>query len=156
MKNVLYVHKKQHLNSMNIVFSVQLVTILAGKKRISSSYLFELLNLKDQLKRHAKKKMIHGPMQLIDLIDADARYHHKCSVNFRTHKQIPVCFERALQNDEMRSKRPKIGKPIEEDRKAAFEQVVKYFKENDQEQLTIIDLVNKMRTLNVIRTMQFT
>ena len=34
---------------------------------------------------------------------------------------------------------PPSEKPIEEDRKAAFEQVMKYVKENDQEQLTLTE-----------------
>ena len=43
------------------------------------------------------------------------------------------------------SKRSKIGRPINDDQDQAFSRVCTYFEENDEEQLTISDLCNKMK-----------
>ena len=80
-------------------------------------------------------------LSAIDLHAADALYHQKCNVNFRTGRQTPHCF--LEKNDEKLSKKVKVGRPEDLPRLGAFEQTMKYFEEND-EKLTIVDLVNKM------------
>ena len=72
-----------------------------------------------------------------DLFAKDVVYHIKCNVNFSTFKQIPRFFQTA----EVRS----AGKPIDEERHQAFLRVAEYLKENDNEQLTLSDLCEKMR-----------
>ena len=44
----------------------------------------------------------------------------------------------------MLSKKSKPGRPPEEERSWAFKKVIEYFKENDEERFTIVDLTNKM------------
>ena len=71
---------------------------------------------------------------------ADAVYHKACSVNFRTMKQIPAIHEH--ENSSL--KKVKIGRPPEKERTDAFLEVAKFLEENDDEQITIHDLIQRM------------
>ena len=77
---------------------------------------------------------------VIDLHAADAVYHQQCSVNFRTLKNIPKqhSFHSA-------TKHIHCGRPEDLNRSGAFQQTVAFFRENDEEQLTISDLIGKMQ-----------
>ena len=79
-----------------------------------------------------------------DLRAADAVYHQACSINFRTGKQVPLehCSDDGSDKD---TKRPQQGRPVETGKATAFLKVVKFLEENDEEQITITDLVNKMQ-----------
>ena len=46
------------------------------------------------------------------------------------------------------SKRQKKGRPTDKSRQEAFLEVAKYLKENDDEQITVKDLMNKMAEFN--------
>ena len=72
-----------------------------------------------------------------DLHSADAVYHRVCSVNFRTKKQILAVHEHEMST----SKRAKVGRPKYKERTDAFLEVAKFLEENDDEQITINDLV---------------
>lgn len=75
-----------------------------------------------------------------DLFAWDTVYHDVCSVNFRTHRQIPIRFSSA--------KKPKIDSKSEtpqQARQMAFLKVCEYLEENDDEQTTVADLVEKMK-----------
>lgn len=74
-----------------------------------------------------------------DLRAFDIVYHQQCSVNFRTFRFVPKQFQ-----NEGESKGRKIGRPIKANLDEAFRSVCNYFEENDDEQLTVHDLVNKM------------
>ena len=76
-----------------------------------------------------------------DLHAADAVYHKVCSINFRTNKGIPQMFSPSKTEKDQSSK----GRPskVYQD----FLEVTKYLEENDDEQMTISQLVEKMRTL---------
>ncbi|MES9884095.1 MAG: hypothetical protein ABW185_24890, partial [Sedimenticola sp.] len=76
-----------------------------------------------------------------DLHAADSVYHQSCSVNFRTGKQIPHKF---LPHAKPSSKRIKLGRPRDLVQAEAFLKVIKYLEENDEEQLTIGDLIQQM------------
>eukprot|EP00057_Strongylocentrotus_purpuratus_P016873 XP_011671347.1 PREDICTED: uncharacterized protein LOC105441677 [Strongylocentrotus purpuratus] len=76
-----------------------------------------------------------------DLHAAGAVYHQACSINFRTHKQIP---QRFLPFDERPSKKLKLGRPQDQLQTEALLKVVKYFEKNDEEQNTIHSLVKLM------------
>ena len=85
-----------------------------------------------------------------DLPAADAVYHQACSSNFRTGKQIPLKF---VQSEAVQKKqkvgRPSQpthsgGRPAQDDRRLAFIKVTEFLEENDDEQTTISDLVDKM------------
>lgn len=75
-----------------------------------------------------------------DLHAADAVYHQVCSINFRTKKQMPADH----QTSETGAKKPKLGRPQEKERLKAFLEVVNFLEENDDEQITINDLVRRM------------
>ena len=74
-----------------------------------------------------------------DLHAADAIYHQTCSVNFRTKKQMP-----AAKQDSTSQKRAKLGRPRDNQRTLAFLEVAAYLEENDDEQITINDLIGLM------------
>jgi len=76
-----------------------------------------------------------------DLPAADAIYHHTCSTHFRTKKQM----SRQFFSDQPESKKRKIGRPQDQKTNDAFLKVVRYLQENDDEQMTVSDLVEKMR-----------
>jgi len=80
-------------------------------------------------------------MHVYDLPAVDAIYHQACSVNFRTGKQIPKIYA----SNEPKCKREKKGRPQDEERSEAFLNITKFLRENDDEQITIRDLEEKMQ-----------
>lgn len=77
-----------------------------------------------------------------DLPAADAVYHQPCSVNFRTLKQIPTSLQKENNKSEIRTP----GRPTNDNQEQGFQKVIQYLKENDNEQVTIADLVKHMET----------
>ena len=77
---------------------------------------------------------------VIDLHAADAVYHQQCSVNFRTLKNISK-----QHSSHSATKHVHCGRPEDLNRSCAFQQTVAFFRENDEEQLTISDLIGKMQ-----------
>ncbi|KAL8591937.1 hypothetical protein ACOMHN_039990 [Nucella lapillus] len=75
-----------------------------------------------------------------DLPAADALYHKQCSVNFRTTRGIPQAYQPSSET----AKATK-GRPADERRTEALKKVVEYFKEFDDEQITLTDLCTKMK-----------
>lgn len=73
-----------------------------------------------------------------DLHAADAVYHQQCSSNFRTGKRVPVKCTDATEHT---PKQTKVGRPDSKHRTEAFMKVVHYLEENDDELITINDLV---------------
>lgn len=74
-----------------------------------------------------------------DLFAADTLYHQVCSVNFRTNKSIPQQF--TADEDHLPAKR---GRPRDTEQTEAFLKVAAYIEENDDEQTTINNLIEKM------------
>ena len=89
---------------------------------------FEPWNLKTKYCKYALKEMTRGEMK------------SKVAFNFRTMKQIPVLssFEEPCR------KRCSLGRPMKDACKIAFEETMKYFEGNDDEQMTVDELVRKM------------
>ncbi|CAG2255285.1 unnamed protein product [Mytilus edulis] len=79
-----------------------------------------------------------------DLPAADAIYHQKCSVNFRTGKNIPI-------GGTPEQKRKKQGRPDHTEANTAFLKTMDYLLENEEDQLTVKDLVHQMTHLGKIR-----
>jgi hypothetical protein len=79
-------------------------------------------------------------LNVFDLPAADAVYHQRCSINFRTKCQIPAIY--ATGDD---SKKRKIGRPKDNEKTVAFLSVVDYLQENDDETVTVGDLVERMQ-----------
>lgn len=76
-----------------------------------------------------------------DLHAADAVYHSTCSGNFRSGKKVPEVFSKRKENASYSRGRPNTSH-------ALFLQVTKYLEENDDEQTTIKDLVDHMKSLS--------
>ena len=74
---------------------------------------------------------------------ADAIYHKACDINFRTLRQIPTGFRK----EKLCTKKVKLGRLEELDRTEAFLKVAKFLEENDDEQITISDLISKMEVI---------
>ena len=84
---------------------------------------------------------VKGRLELLnDLRAEDAVYHTICNSNFRTGKVKPKAFS----NSNTPQKR---GRRSDETQEAAFIEVTKYLKENDDEQITLTDLTNMMGKL---------
>lgn len=66
---------------------------------------------------------------IIDLPVADAIYHQKCSVNFRTNRQLPKEFETDASPCKKQTKSP--GRPEAPDTTEAFKNGVSYIEENE-------------------------
>lgn len=77
-----------------------------------------------------------------DLRAPDCVYHKQCSINFRTGRDIPEQFRVGPATIRKR-KRP--GRPTNEDQEQAFLKLCVYLERNDEEQLTVSDIVTIMR-----------
>ncbi len=75
-----------------------------------------------------------------DLPAEEAIYHKACNSNFRTGKGIPSVHD----TGEPKVKISKVGRPTTDDRHRAFLNITKYLSDNDDEQITVSDLVSKM------------
>ncbi|CAG2191758.1 unnamed protein product [Mytilus edulis] len=72
-----------------------------------------------------------------DLHAADAVYHQRCRVNFRTGKSISSGTPKQSKN--------KTDRPKHQQTQAAFQKTVEYLLQNEDEQLTVIELVEKTK-----------
>ena len=99
-------------------------------------------------RRDAWSDAVQTPiMHIHDLPAADAMYHQTCSVNFCTGKQIPKVFV----TEEPAHKKKRLGRPQDEEKMDAFLRVAKFLQDNDDEQITVndlIDLMNKVVEVN--------
>ena len=86
-----------------------------------------------------------------DLPAADATYHQQCSINFRTGRPLPRVFK--WDDDGVVQKKQKFGRPsktnlsgrhVNDEQSAAFLKIAQFLLENDDEQTTVSDLVEKM------------
>ena len=78
-----------------------------------------------------------------DLHAADCVYHHSCDGNFRSSRDIPLRFSK--QAKQQGEKRRKPGRPEDDDKQQAFLKMCSYLEANDEEQITVADLANKMK-----------
>ena len=81
----------------------------------------------------------------LDLPAADVVYHQLCSVNFRTGKQVPKFFA-SRQSDTQKAAKCKrfSGRPKDEMRHEAFLEIAAYLEQNDDEQISVNDLIEMM------------
>ena len=69
-------------------------------------------------------------------------------VQFITKFAVPIFGRGPLSHQTNWSKRQKKGRPTDKSRQEAFLEVAKYLKENEDEQITVNDLMNKMAEFN--------
>lgn len=77
-----------------------------------------------------------------DLPAVDAVYHNQCNVNFRNGKAIPSRY--VPRNEATNAKQLLKGRPQQDERTNCFLTAIQYLKNNDEDQITICDLVNRM------------
>ncbi len=77
-----------------------------------------------------------------DLIAAEAIYHKPCDTNFRTLRLMPQQYGTGLVQTKKKARFS--GRPADEIKMTAFLKVTQYIEENDDEQSTVSDLVDKM------------
>ena len=118
------------------------------RKKSRSVYRVTLLDVQDVVRRVCEERADDWAeevrariLQVHDLPAADAIYHQSCSSNFRTKKQIPSTFS----FEQPSTKKQEIGRPQDEATDKAFSDVISYLQENEEDQLTISDLVVKMQ-----------
>ncbi len=75
----------------------------------------------------------------VDLHAADAIYHKLCSFNFRTGRNIPNI-------NQTEGKHPKVGRPESDVQNEAFLKVLEHLTNNDDEQITVYDSIDKMES----------
>ena len=78
-----------------------------------------------------------------DLHAADTIYHKACDINFHSMRHIPTGFRK----EKLCIKKVKLGRPEELDRTEAFLEVAKFLEENDDEQITISNLISKREVI---------
>ncbi|CAC5406040.1 unnamed protein product [Mytilus coruscus] len=81
---------------------------------------------------------VRGRLEFVqDLHGTDALYHQTCSVNFRTLKQTPLAFSPP-------AKKAKTQAGGKSSLSESFLFAAKYLQQNEDEQITVTDLVKKM------------
>ena len=120
-----------------------------NKKRICEVFPVRTKNFQSEIIRTCEKRkddwsnLVAGRIAFAqDLHAADAIYHQICSVNFRTLKKLPQQFSATVDKSSNA-----IGRPEEADRQEAFLRTMVFFEDNDDEQITIVDLVMKTEQL---------
>lgn len=76
-----------------------------------------------------------------DLHAADCLYHRSCDIHFRTFRDIPMQHRSGPSENKLSRK---LGRPRDTDQEEAFLRMCAFFEDNDEEQLSITDLANKM------------
>lgn len=120
------------------------ITLYYRQRKVDACYQVRTANLQssilskcdergDEWAERVKRRIIG----VSDLHAVDACYHKQCMVNFRNGKETPSQFSSITPGTS--------GRPEDKVRQTAFLQVAKYIEENDEEQTTIVDLVNKMK-----------
>lgn len=119
---------------------------LDDKRRGTDSFLVRTSDFQKNIIKLCKERNDDWATQILarihyaqDLHAADAIYHQQCSVNFRTGKNVP--------SSTPNQKKKGTGRPQREESQAAFCQTLEYLIKNEDEQLTVNDMVTKMSEL---------
>ncbi len=125
-----------------------LPAIKDGKRKNSDVWPVKSLGFQETVRKQCVARnhdewaqIVSGRLACVnDLRAADAVYHEKCSIKFRFGQQMPGLAHEQTHT----TKKGKTGRPEQEEKAAAFLRVATYFEDNDDEQLTVSDLVEKM------------
>ena len=118
------------------------------RKRLGEEFSVTTIETKDTILKICSEKNDEWSeairarlMNVHDFPAADAIYHQTCNVSFHTNRQLPQLYE----TDELpAAKKRKVGRPQNEGKKQAFVKVAKFLEDNDDEQITVGDLVEKI------------
>ncbi|CAG2213079.1 unnamed protein product [Mytilus edulis] len=126
------------------LFCGQLADAVIGRKRKSDVYPVRTSEFQCKIEDICRQREdewaleVRGRLAFVqDLHAADALYHQTCSVNFRTLKQTPLAFSPP-------AKRPKTQAGRKSSLSESFLFAAKYLQQNEDEQITVADLVTKM------------
>ena len=87
-------------------------------------------------------KVVLGQLEYAqDLPAVEARYNQTCSANFRSGRNIPAPYQPSSD------KKNKKGRPMHIFSEKAILEVITYFRNIPDEQVTVYDLINKMADL---------
>ena len=116
------------------------------KSKVRTFECQEKLNEICQKRKDSWSDTVSARIEFVhDLHAADVKYHQECSVHFRTGRQIPSMFATGDTDVASNSsKRQQYGRPSNLDRDTTFKRVTQYLQENDEEHITINDLITKM------------
>lgn len=124
------------------VYCKSLVTY-RSRKRGHDVHQVRTTKFSDELKKICQNRNDNWAHEVLarieyaqDLFAWDTLYHHQCDSNFRRGMTIPMDF----------SNEPpaKVGRKLDEIRDAAFQKVISYLEENDDEQITLTELCDLM------------
>lgn len=85
-----------------------------------------------QLRSDSWSEVVQCRIENKDLIEAKAKYHQTCNVNFRTHKQVPLAHGGQTIK--------KSGRPVDESKNIAFQKLVCYIKNHEGESFLMSEL----------------
>jgi hypothetical protein len=121
-----------------------------GKSQAERSFQVRTIEFKDTLLQKCTERdddwatdVRARVLSVHDLHAADAIYHHACCTNFMINKNLPSVD----QTEEQLAKRPKLGRLQNSDTDSAFLKIASFLEENDDEQITINDLISMMNDL---------
>ncbi|VDI06570.1 Hypothetical predicted protein [Mytilus galloprovincialis] len=126
------------------LFCGQLADAVIGRKRKSDVYPVRTSEFQCKIEDICRQREdewaleVRGRLAFVqDLHAADALYHQTCSVNFRTLKQTPLAFSPP-------AKKAKTQAGRKSSLSESFLFAAKYLQQNEDEQITVADLVTKM------------
>ncbi|CAC5372506.1 unnamed protein product [Mytilus coruscus] len=129
------------------LFCGQLADAVIGRKRKSDVYPVRTSEFQCKIEDICKQRKnewaleVRGRLEFIqDLHAANALYHQTCSVNFQTLKQTPLAFSPP-------AKKAKTQAGRKSSLSESFLFAAKYLQQNEDEQITVTDLVKKMSEL---------
>ena len=127
MANLYFDHQKKDFLSKLICFFCG-KTAKVGKKRKYDVLEVKTIGIKETILKICEERSDSWSdvvkariLDVHDLHAADAIYHQTCSVNFRTKKQMSIAQFAAED-----FKKPKLGRPQDDERAKAFLEVASY------------------------------
>ena len=126
------------------LFCGQLADAVIGRKRKSDVFPVRTSEFQCKIEDICRQREdewaleVRGRLEFVqNLHAADALYHQTCSVNFRTLKQTPLAFSPP-------AKKAKTQAGRKSSLSESFLFAAKYLQQNEDEQITVADLVTKM------------
>ncbi|WAR13477.1 hypothetical protein MAR_027657 [Mya arenaria] len=124
------------------------VAKIASNKRGNDVFPVRTLEFQNNVRDFCKRRTDEWSENVIgrleyaqDLPAVEARYHQKCSINFRTGRSLPIQY-RSIQTQTYKK-----GRPSSRNADTAFQHIMEYLEERVNDQVTISDLVHQMQEL---------
>ena len=141
-----------HYRTCCILCTTNINTDLAKRYPNKKSYQFshiQSLEFQKTLQKFATERQDEWGQAVLSCLSAindlpaeEAVYHWDCNIHFRDGRNIPC--DRQQDEGTIPCKKPKLGRPKDPSKVDAFEMVLSYLEENDDETITIDKLYNVM------------